>query len=101
MTSTISEAERSPAARIGQVLFKATPLLFLLWVRGLRFMYSIDPELAPGTKARWRDWFLLARRGLELGVGDDARIEACRDLGTLERWHDQAVTATSVAEALT
>ncbi|RWA17128.1 hypothetical protein MBRU_05755 [Mycolicibacterium brumae DSM 44177] len=41
-----------------------TPLIFYLWVRGLRFMYSIDPELPPGTKARWRDWFRCSRRGL-------------------------------------
>lgn len=41
-----------------------TPLMALLWVRGLRFMYSVDPELPPGTKPRWRDWFDAARRGL-------------------------------------
>jgi hypothetical protein len=31
---------------------------------------------------------------------DDARIEACTDLATLERWHDRAVTAVSVGDAL-
>jgi hypothetical protein len=31
---------------------------------------------------------------------DEARIEDCPDLATLERWHDQAVTARSAAEAL-
>lgn len=41
-----------------------TPLMLWLWVRGLRFMYSVDPELPPGTKPRWRDWFDAARRGL-------------------------------------
>ncbi|HLR99576.1 MAG TPA: metal-dependent hydrolase [Mycolicibacillus parakoreensis] len=41
-----------------------TPLILLLWVRGLRFMYSVDPQLAPGTRPRWRDWFTSARRGL-------------------------------------
>jgi predicted metal-dependent hydrolase len=41
-----------------------TPLMALLWVRGLRFMYSVDPELAPGTRPRWRDWWGAARRGL-------------------------------------
>lgn len=44
-----------------------TPMLFLLWVRGLRFLYATDPELAPGTKPRWRDWFWAARRGLMPG----------------------------------
>ncbi|OBH18703.1 metal-dependent hydrolase [Mycolicibacter terrae] len=41
-----------------------TPLMLLLWVRGLRFMYKVDPQLPPGTKPRWRDWFAVARRGL-------------------------------------
>ncbi|OHV06070.1 metal-dependent hydrolase [Mycobacterium talmoniae] len=41
-----------------------TPLMLWLWVRGLRFMYSVDPELPPGTKPRWRDWFIAARRRL-------------------------------------
>lgn len=41
-----------------------TPLMLWLWVRGLRFLYSVDPELPRGTKPRWRDWFNAARRGL-------------------------------------
>jgi predicted metal-dependent hydrolase len=41
-----------------------TPLMLLLWVRGLRFMYKVDPHLPAGTKPRWRDWFAAARRGL-------------------------------------
>jgi len=41
-----------------------TPLMLLLWVRGLRFMYRVDPQLPTGTKPRWRDWFAAARRGL-------------------------------------
>ncbi|ORX01147.1 metal-dependent hydrolase [Mycolicibacillus trivialis] len=41
-----------------------TPLMLLLWVRGLRYMYSVDPELPAGAKPRWRDWFTSARRGL-------------------------------------
>lgn len=38
--------------------------MLLLWVRGLRFMYKVDPQLPAGTKPRWRDWFIAARRGL-------------------------------------
>lgn len=41
-----------------------TPLMLLLWVRGLRYMYRVDPELPAGVKPRWRDWFTSARRGL-------------------------------------
>ncbi|GFG69044.1 metal-dependent hydrolase [Mycolicibacter senuensis] len=41
-----------------------TPLMLWMWVRGLRYMYKVDPELPPGVKPRWRDWFLVARRGL-------------------------------------
>uniref|UniRef100_UPI00061AAF3A metal-dependent hydrolase n=1 Tax=Mycobacterium sp. UM_Kg1 TaxID=1545691 RepID=UPI00061AAF3A len=41
-----------------------TPLMLLMWVRGLRYMYKADPLLPPGTRPRWRDWFAAARRGL-------------------------------------
>jgi hypothetical protein len=41
-----------------------TPMMLLLWVRGVRFMYSVDPHLPPGATPRWRDYFGAARRGL-------------------------------------
>jgi hypothetical protein len=43
---------------------------------------------------------VLAARGLPLGAGDEARIDACNDLATLARWRDQAVVAASAALAL-
>ena len=43
---------------------------------------------------------VLARRKLALGAEEQARIDACQDLATLERWHDQAIDAPSAAEAL-
>ncbi|MGK3994117.1 hypothetical protein [Sorangium sp. So ce1024] len=43
---------------------------------------------------------VLARRQLELRPEDDARIEACVELATLERWLDQSITAASAVEAL-
>ncbi len=39
-----------------------TPVM-LLWIRGVRFMYSVDSYLPPGTKPRWRTLFQAARRG--------------------------------------
>jgi uncharacterized protein len=44
-----------------------TPALLWLGIRGIRFMYSVDPELPPGTKPRWRDFFRAARKGLVPG----------------------------------
>jgi predicted metal-dependent hydrolase len=44
-----------------------TPVLLLLWIRGVRFMYSVDPYLQGGTKPRWRDFLRAARRGLVPG----------------------------------
>ncbi len=41
-----------------------TPVMLLLWIRGVQFMYSVDPYLPQGTKPRWRDYFAAARRGL-------------------------------------
>jgi hypothetical protein len=43
---------------------------------------------------------LLEARGFALGAHDETRIDACTDLTTLRRWHNQAVVATSTAEAL-
>jgi hypothetical protein len=43
---------------------------------------------------------VLARRGLELGADDEARIDACMTLATLEHWIDEAVVASSAAEAM-
>jgi hypothetical protein len=43
---------------------------------------------------------VLKLRNLVLGPEDEAKIDACTDLDTLERWLDQAVLAESVAEAL-
>jgi len=43
---------------------------------------------------------VLARRKLALSAQEEARIAACADLATLERWHDQAMDAASAAEAL-
>ena len=43
---------------------------------------------------------VLARRALPVDAGHAARIDACADLATLERWLDQAVAAASTAEAL-
>jgi hypothetical protein len=44
-----------------------TPAILWLWIRGVRFMYSVDPQLPPGAKPRWRDYFHAARRGLVPG----------------------------------
>ncbi|AUX45469.1 uncharacterized protein SOCE26_069600 [Sorangium cellulosum] len=43
---------------------------------------------------------VLARRGLTLAAEAEAQLAACTDLGTLERWLDQALTAATAAEAL-
>jgi hypothetical protein len=43
---------------------------------------------------------LLARRGFELSADDEARIDACTTLATLEHWIDEAVVVSSAAEAL-
>ncbi len=43
---------------------------------------------------------VLALRGLATSAADEARIDGCADLATLDRWLDRAVTAQSAAEAL-
>lgn len=44
-----------------------SPAMLLLWIRGVRYLYSVDPCLPAGTKPRWRDYFRAARRGLMPG----------------------------------
>jgi HEPN domain-containing protein len=43
---------------------------------------------------------ILARRGIELRPEDSARINACADLPTLERWLEEAAVVGSAEEAL-
>jgi hypothetical protein len=43
---------------------------------------------------------VLARRGFELSADEEAHIDACSTLATLEHWIDEAVVAPSAAEAL-
>ena len=41
---------------------------------------------------------VLAKRGLAATVEQELRIDACEELAVLERWHDDAIVATSSAE---
>jgi hypothetical protein len=43
---------------------------------------------------------VLVGRQLTPSQDDDARIDACTDLATLERWLDRAITAASVSDVL-
>jgi hypothetical protein len=52
------------------------------------------------TEARAALRRVLMRRQLTPSTDDVARIETCTDLATLELWHDRAVTAVSVSDAL-
>lgn len=78
----------------------------------LKVLLEMDPQLWQQlqlesrlegrlTEARAALRRVLVRRQLTLSEDDDARIEACTELPTLERWRDQAVTAVSVSDALT
>jgi hypothetical protein len=52
-----------------------------------------------GQRASLRRVF--SSRQLAVSPDDDARIEACADTTVLDRWLDRALTAVTVAEALT
>jgi hypothetical protein len=43
---------------------------------------------------------VLARRGLPLAADEEARIDACTDLATLDGWLGNAVVAPTASEAL-
>jgi uncharacterized protein len=41
-----------------------SPAMLLLWIRGVQFMYSLDPYLPARSKPRLRDYVRAAHRGL-------------------------------------
>lgn len=43
---------------------------------------------------------LLAARGVRVDEASRQRIQSCLDVAALERWHAQALNATSVSEVL-
>jgi hypothetical protein len=79
--------------RILEVLLEASPQTR----RQLIEEGQLEGRLAEARSAVRR---VLARRQLTPSQGENARIDACTDLATLERWLDRAVTAASVSDAL-
>ncbi|WP_068185076.1 metal-dependent hydrolase [Mycobacterium sp. UM_CSW] len=53
-----------------------TPAMLLFWVRGVRFLYSVDPHLPLGTKPHWWEYIRAARRGLVPGPLRFVRVVA-------------------------
>ena len=52
------------------------------------------------TEARAALRSVLTKRGLAPSADDEAKIDACTRTATLRRWHDQAIDAVSVVDAL-
>lgn len=91
----------APRQQILEVLLEATPQTQQkLWREGWRDGFREGFREGRLTHAREILRRVLTRRQLLLTTADDARIEACTDLATLERWLDQAVTAVSASDAL-
>lgn len=76
-----------------------------------RLMREQDEQLiAQGREAGLRDGQVsearrsvervLSKRGLALTEAQRTMLAGCSDLGTLERWLDQAITAQSADDAL-
>ncbi len=63
---------------------------------------GLTKGLKKGRRAEERSTLrrVLALRKLALSAEEEQRIDACTNLATLRRWHDQAVFAESAAEAL-
>jgi hypothetical protein len=80
-----------------EVLARQIHLAKLILARRPELKRQIQEEgrLADARAALRR---VLALRGLVVRPEDDARVDACTDLPTLERWHDAAVVATTATE---
>ena len=75
---------------------------FLLESSPQKKQQLIDIGLSEGrltaTRASLRR--VLASRQFAPSKDDKARIDACTDLATLERWHDRAITVVSASDVL-
>jgi hypothetical protein len=71
------------------------------FVSGLAHWFGIvEEERADEARTVMRRWLLqeLERRGLALAEADRQRILAETDTARLERWHERAATAATLAE---
>jgi hypothetical protein len=87
----------SDAAEVthGGVAWEAAPEIGLVSVQVDGLLRVMDEARLAGLADPWE----AARPHTEI-YEDEARIEGCTDLAALERWHEEAVTAASAAEAL-
>lgn len=86
---------------IMQILLERNPQMKQRLLQGLRQEVQQEGRQEgqlTATRASLRR--VLAGRQLTPSRDDDARIEACADLTTLERWLDRAITAASVSDVL-
>ncbi|WP_437877598.1 hypothetical protein [Sorangium sp. So ce513] len=83
--------------RILEVLLSANPRMKQRLVDEGRHEGRLEGRLDEARAVLRR---VLAHRQLALTPEDAARIEACADLATLERWLEQALTASSASQAL-
>jgi predicted transposase/invertase (TIGR01784 family) len=94
-----TRAEREAYRRVLDEIQQARELMNLAVTAEERGL--VKGELAGRLKAtRGALRRVLARRMLELRPEDSARIDACTDLATLERWLDEAAVAESAEQAL-
>jgi hypothetical protein len=80
-----------------KVLLEASPETQQQLIDQGRLVGRSEGELAQARAALRR---VLVHRQLTPSKDEEARIEACTDLATLERWNNRAFTAVSVSDAL-
>jgi len=83
---------------IGKVLLDIVPEVKAELMAEARLKEGLDKGRLVEARSVLRR--VLLRRKLTLSSDEQARIDACTDLAMLERWHDQAVDASSVEDAL-
>jgi len=93
------DAPKDPAkqTREDQEFLMTTQDVVELWKQEVRNEGIEEGSLREARSALRR---VLAKRKLGLSAADEARIDTCADLATLERWLEQAIDASSAAEAL-
>ena len=88
-TKTDDPEIRARQAMIAEWAVEASPVV--------REKLAVESRLEEARKMLRR---VLKARGLALPAADEARVDTCDVLDTLERWVDQAAVATTTIDAL-
>lgn len=92
-----TRAEQEAYERVRDEIRQVLEIAAARWAEG-----KLEGKLEGNLEARYKTLLrLLGRAGIALTDGEQARIEACKDAATLDRWIDNVLGAKTAADVLT